>query len=100
MFNLSYMADDPATAIRALFLVWEDPAFQPAGTDDFRWVRNFVSHARIDREKTLNYIEGTFGKGTVYYNPFDQGHFQFVYEWKNRIEEALRVLFEERLGLR
>jgi hypothetical protein len=99
LYNASYKLDDHANAIRILYLLWEDPALRPPGTEDFRYVRHFVSHARIDAADTVTFIESQLGPGTDHYQPFNQAHHTFVRDWRHRVEEALEVTLRRQFGI-
>jgi hypothetical protein len=99
LFNVAYKIDDAANAIRLLFLIWEaldmSIGVQMRG---FRYVRDFVSHARITKAKTVAFIQAHLGAGTDQYDPFSRQHCDFLSEWWRRAEEATRPEPEQRLA--
>jgi hypothetical protein len=99
LFNSAHRMDDHANAIRLLYLLWEDPALRPPETEDFRYVRNFVSHSRIDGRDTVVFIEPKLGKGTVHYEPFNQVHHDFVRDWRACIQQPLDTILRQQFGL-
>jgi len=99
LYNTAYELKDHATAIRVLYLLWEDRTLRPKRTDDFRHVRHFVSHSRINRPSTVRFIESHLGPGTDHYQSFNRAHREFVRGWRQRVEEALEATLRHQLGL-
>ena len=99
LYNAAYSLDDHANAIRVLYLLWEDRTLRPKNTDDFRHVRHFVSHVRINQPSTVRFIESHLGRGTDHYQPFNQAHHEFVRGWRQRVEPALEATLRRQLGL-
>jgi len=99
LYNESYKLTDHANAIRVLYLLWEDPSLRPPGTEGFRHVRHFVSHARIDARDTVRFIEAQLGRGTDHFQPFNPAHHAFVRDWRHRVEQALEATLRQQFGI-
>lgn len=117
---------DPSDAIRNYYMIWEDMKTDPEmkrlrRTIDPRerklrakrmkelpWVRDFVSHPKIDR-KAVAFLNGKLaaygatvvaGARRVQYNPGDEAHKKFVREQREEARKFIEAEIESVLNAR
>lgn len=75
---------DAAYAIRNYYMIWEDLHLGskvqdwPAEAKELKWVRDFVSHAKIGNCDVLNFVERSLGRRIKQFDPNDSAQQQFV----------------------
>lgn len=91
--NAARGTSDDADALRILHIILEGmERHDPNITYDpqIKYVRHFVSHALIDREPALSFLQSQLGQtGPVRYDPLNHKHRRLVYKYR---QEARRLV--------
>jgi len=100
LMNDASDSKDAAYAIRNYYMVWEDlhPGWEykkwPKEARELKFVRDFVSHAKVNSPNLLDFIESGLRQRCEQFDPTDNAQQQFVSSHRN----SARSLIEKELN--
>jgi hypothetical protein len=101
--NQAKMTTSDAEAIRLYFLIWDDWRAQRTAPADDRGVRleftrHFLSHARIDKPKTLAFLAEHLGPEIDRYDPTARDHQMFIRRMREEAFHLIRAELSRRIS--